>query len=270
MTEDDASGAPSRSTREWNARAYHRLSEPQFAWGQRVLDRLTLEGNELVLDAGCGSGRLTQDLAARVEQGFVVGCDLSENMTHAAAETLGKSRNARLVCADLSILPFADAAFDAVFSTATFHWVLDHDRLFGEVHRVIRPGGRLEAQCGGGPNLATVHARADALRLEPIFRDYYRNWRDPWLFASVGETEARLGLVGFKEAHCWLEEEPTPFPTEERYRAFLESVVMRPYLVRLSAPELRARFIDRLVADAASDTPPFTLDYWRLNISAMA
>jgi trans-aconitate 2-methyltransferase len=184
--------------------------------------------------------------------------------------TLGANRNSAVVCCDLSILPFKAAGFDAVFSTATFHWILDHDRLFRAVHHVMRSGARIEAQCGGGPNLRTVHARADALRRDPTFRDHFNEWREPWLFASVDQTEARLRQAGFKDAHCWLEEAPTPFPNEERYRAFLESVVMRPYLAHLPAPELRARFTDALVHQAAADTPPFTLDYWRLNISATA
>jgi trans-aconitate 2-methyltransferase len=270
MSDKAGGGSGSKSAREWDASAYHHLSEPQLAWGRRVLDRLPLAGDERILDAGCGSGRLTRDLAARLESGFVVGCDLSESMARAATETLGRGRNSAVVCADLSTLPLRVDTFDAVFSTATFHWILDHDRLFREVHRVMRAGGRMEAQCGGGRNLHTVHARADALRLVPGFRDHFTSWQEPWLFASVEDTERRLRHAGFRDVNCWLEEAPTSFPNEERYRAFLESVVMRPYLARLPTPQLRARFIDILVQQAAIDTPPFTLDYWRLNIRATA
>lgn len=270
MTDGDPDHAGSPSPREWDATAYHHLSEPQFTWGRRVLDRLTLHGNERVLDAGCGSGRLTRELAKRVGSGFAVGCDLSENMAHAAAASFGAAAARAVVCADLSTLPFAATTFDAVFSTATFHWILDHDRLFAELRRVLRSRGQLEAQCGGGPNLASVHARADALRAQPMFRVQFASWHDPWLFASAGDAETRLRRAGFREAHCWLEAAPTPFATEDRYRAFLESVVMRPYLARLSEPELRRRFLDDLVEQAAGDTPAFTLDYWRLNISATA
>lgn len=269
MTECEDRGSASRPAREWNATAYHRLSEPQFAWGRRVLDRLALDGDERVLDAGCGSGRLTRDLAARIDRGLVVGCDLSENMAHAAAATLGNGRNA-VVCGDLSTLPFAEAAFDVVFSTATFHWILDHDRLFGGLHRVLRPGGRLVAQCGGGPNLVSVHARADEVARGQEFRRHFVEWRDPWLFPSASDTEARLRRAGFMDARCWLEEAPTVFADGRAYRAFLEGVVMRPYLARLPEPVLRGRFLDLLEAQAATDSPPFTLDYWRLNISATA
>jgi trans-aconitate 2-methyltransferase len=267
MTSGRSSRAPDDpSAKEWNAAAYHVVSEPQFAWGLRVLERLSLDGDEHVLDAGCGSGRLTKELASRVPDGLIVGCDLSENMTRAAAQTLGTSA-APVVCADLTALPFR-GAFDAVFSTATFHWIHDHDRLFAELRGALRGRGRLEAQSGGGPNLAAVHARADALASLPAFRPHFATWREPWHFPTAEDTDACLRRAGFANARCWLERAPTTFADAERYRAFIEAVVMRPYLARISDPELRAKFLERLVGAAAGDDPPFTLDYWRLNISA--
>jgi trans-aconitate 2-methyltransferase len=252
--------------KEWNATAYHVVSEPQFAWGVRVLDRIRLIGNEDVLDAGCGSGRLTKELAKRIPRGRLVGCDLSENMTHAAAQTMRDRPSASVVCADLTALPFR-GSFDLIFSTATFHWVPDHDRLFSELRAALRKGGRLEAQCGGGPNLAAIHSRTDRLAAVDPYRPYFATWKEPWRFASPTETEARLQRAGFASSTCWLEHAPTPFPDRDRFAVFLETVVMRPYLARLQHPELRKQFLDALVNEAALDNPPFTLDYWRLNIT---
>jgi len=264
MTEP--SGSPSK---EWNAAAYHVVSEPQFAWGLRVLDRVHITGSEHVLDAGCGSGRLTKELADRVPQGCVVACDLSENMIRAASETLGDAPGRFVVRADLSELPF-QSAFDLVFSTATFHWIRDHGRLFRELRGALRAGGRLEAQCGGGPNLASIHARADALASQPEFREAFRGWEEPWLFATPEATEVRLRAAGFERARCWFEHAPTTFPGAAPFREFVETVVLRPYLSRISTSALRTRFLKALVSKAATDDPPFTLDYWRLNISAKA
>lgn len=257
---------PTKRSKEWNAAAYHTVSEPQFAWGLRVLERISLAGNECVLDAGCGSGRLTRELASKIKTGFIVGCDLSENMAHAAAKTLGGVARCAVACANLTALPF-HGAFDLVFSTATFHWIRDHDRLFAELRAVLRDGGGLEAQCGGGHNLALIHARADALSQEEPFRRYFAEWEAPWLFASPAETEARLRRAGFASARCWLEQTPTPFADAATFRAFIESVVMRPYLLPLP-DNLKGRFLDGIVEQAAKDDPAFTLDYWRLNISA--
>ena len=263
MTNQSRAPAP----REWNATAYHAVSEPQFAWGLRVLDRVPLAGDEHVLDAGCGSGRLTKELAARVPGGYVVACDLSENMVRAANHTLGESPVCSVVRADLSRVPFR-AAFDLIFSTATFHWIRDHERLFAELRGALREPGRLEAQCGGGPNLAKLHARADALAAQPLFCAQFGGWQEPWHFATPDAMEPLLRRVGFRHARCWLEHAPTTFPDADSYRDFVQTVVLRPYLATLSDQGLRARFLETLVAEAGDDDPPFTLDYWRLNISA--
>ena len=253
--------------KEWNASAYHSLSEPHFAWGLRVLERVRLTGRERVLDAGCGSGRVTAVIASRLERGVVVGCDLSENMTRAAAKSLGKTPASMVVCADLSQLPFR-GVFDLIFSSATFHWIRDHDRLFAELRAALGAGGRLEAQCGGGPNLAMIHERADALAATAPFRAHFATWEEPWLFASPDETTKRLEHAGFTTIDCWLEHAPTSFSDSGRFGAFIESVVMRPYLARLPDSTLRQQFLDAIIAEAATDDPAFTLDYWRLNISA--
>ena len=107
------------------------MSSPQFTWGQAVLDRLPLRGNETVLDVGCGTGRLTELLAERLPHGRAIGIDQSANMLATARTAMRASVRGRVafVHADVAALPIAGRA-DAIFSTATFHWVLDHDRLF--------------------------------------------------------------------------------------------------------------------------------------------
>src|SRR5262245_46076309 len=134
--------------REWNADSYHKVSTPQFDWGTAVLERLPLEGHELVFDIGCGTGRLTDKLLERLPRGMVVAVDLSFNMLETARSLLRPAFGGRiqLVMADASLLPGLSAA-DAIFSTATFHWVRDHPRLFRSLYSLLKPGGRIVAQC---------------------------------------------------------------------------------------------------------------------------
>ena len=121
---------PEYVMREWNAETYHRVSNPQFDWGMVVLARLPLDGGECVLDVGCGTGRLTEQLLARLSLGRVIGIDQSSNMVSVAREHLKRHGDRlRLLVADAAALPIREEA-DAVFGTATFHWVLDHPRLF--------------------------------------------------------------------------------------------------------------------------------------------
>jgi len=259
----------SNAEREWDAGAYHRLSEPQFEWGMKVLQRLELRGHERVLDVGCGSGRLTAELRERLPRGVVVAMDRSSNMVVAARATLAGRFPDRchVVNAEAQSLPF-QAAFQVIFSTATFHWITDHVKLFRSIFAALAPGGRLHAQCGGGRNLAELHARAGALKESPEFARFFDAWRDPWEFADDVTTATRLGASGFSNVSTSLEHAPTAFRNAATYKEFITKVVLRPYLLLLPDDALRDRFITYLTEQAAADTPAYTLDYWRLNLAA--
>lgn len=251
---------------EWQAASYHRLSDPQVAFGEPVLARLPLEGGERVLDAGCGTGRLTARLVARLPHGHVVGLDRSRNMLEEARGLLSPTRTA-LVCAALPVLPFR-RAFDVVFSTATFHWVLDHPALFRALHGALRPGGLLHAQCGGGPNLAVLHTRAHLLMREAPFAGFFVNWTAPWEFADADTAAQRLEAAGFVGIATSLEAAPVTLPDADRYQDFLTTVILRDHLLYLPTASLREAFVAELTRQAEVDVRGFWLDYWRLNLSA--
>lgn len=252
---------------EWNADSYHRVSAPQTAWGRRVLSRLSVRGDERVIDAGCGSGRLTGELATMVPRGRLVAIDRSWNMLLTARANLRPQLGERVafVRVELPYLPF-HAWADLVFSTATFHWVRDHETLFREIWRALRPGGRVFAQCGGGPNL--VHARALASRVmaSPTFAPYFADWAGVWEYAATDVTARRLRSAGFTRVSTSLEPAPTTLADEASYREFVTTVIYHVHLSRLPDGDLRRRFVDEVAALAAQQHPPFTLDYWRLNL----
>jgi trans-aconitate methyltransferase len=254
---------------EWNATSYHKVSGPQTGWGEKVLARLSVRGNERAIDAGCGSGRLTASLMERLPQGSLIAIDRSWNMLLAARTNLRPVFGSRVAFAQVALpdLPFAGAA-DLVFSTATFHWITDHPALFAAIFRALRPGGRLHAQCGGGPNLAHAHQLAERVMHAPPFRPYFANWPGPWAFAAADITADRLRAAGFIDIDTNLEEAPTTLASEADYREFVTTVIYHPHLERLPAANLKEAFIDRVTGLAADGHPPFTLDYWRLNMQA--
>lgn len=253
--------------REWEADAYHRLGEPQMRWGAAVLGRLALRGDETVLDAGCGSGRLTCLLLDRLPGGRVVAVDASADMLRRARRELGGDRRVTLVHADLTSLPSLRPV-DAVFSSAVFHHVLDHDALFRSLFGVLRRGGALVAQCGGGANLARIRAHvaaaahADA-RLAALVPEP-RVWR----FADPAATTRRLRTAGFDVQRVSLTPAPVDLGDAASFRAYLAPITLRSHLARLPDHRARKLLLDAVTARAAADTPPFTLDHWRLDIDA--
>ena len=253
-------------SREWNSAEYARLSNPQLAWGLRVLDQLELRGDERVLDAGCGSGRVTTELLQRLPRGRLIALDLSFNMAASAATALGKfAPRIGVVQADLLELPLATASLDVVFSTAVFHWVRDHDRLFAEIFRALRPGGRLHAQCGGGQNLARLRERALAIMSTPRFAPFFVGWSEPWEYPDAPTTAERLRRAGFADIEAGLHAAPTSLPNARDFQDFQATVTLHRHLARLPN-ELRTELLLSLAAQYAKDDPPFTLDYWRLDL----
>lgn len=253
-------GPMNSGPREWDAEAYDAISDPQFSWGMEVLDRLELRGDEAVLDAGCGSGRVTAELGKRVPSGDILAVDASEAMIAKARERLGDG--ASYLVADLAELQ-VDEPVDLVFSTATFHWILDHDRLFARLRAALRPGGRLIAQCGGQGNVAQ-HAQAIvAVATRPEYAPHFDGMAVMWNFAGPEETEQRLSDAGFADARCWLE--PKPVTPADPLR-FTMTVTLGPHLARLPE-ELRQPFAEAILAESPA---PLTLDYVRLNIEARA
>jgi len=244
--------------RDWDATAYDRVSHIQEAWAQEVVERLDLEGNEIVLDAGCGTGRVTRLLLERLPEGRVIGVDASPSMIEKAREAV--TERAEFIVADLIDLDL-DQTVDAVFSNATFHWILDHRRLFQRLHAALRSGGRMEAQCGGIGNLDEFLNSLENVNGDERFAPYVRGIASTWNFASPGDTELRLQAAGFEDVRCWLTER---IEKPRDPREFLITVCLGPHLDRL--PEhLHTQYVDAVLEYIPR---PLTLDYMRLNISA--
>ncbi|HTZ10641.1 MAG TPA: class I SAM-dependent methyltransferase [Acidimicrobiales bacterium] len=299
----------STDPRDWDAATYDRIADPMTRWGAGVLERLELGGDETVLDAGCGSGRVTELLLGRLPRGHVVAVDAAPSMVAEARRRLARfGDRVSIVEADLLALSPAvlgdRAPVDAVLSTATFHWVLDHDRLFANLASVMRPGAVLEADlCELTPADLGGRAPVDAVLSTATFHWILDHDR---LFANLaavmrpgaaleaqcgaaGNIERLLAAVraaGMERAGTWL------YATPEDTRARLEragfdhiAVWTHPEPTPLAPGEeletylgtvcLRAHVAPLGAAERAAvlrrvarAMPEPVIDYVRLNISA--
>jgi len=245
---------------QWDGTSYDRISGPQLAMGRGVLERLPLAGDETVLDAGCGSGRVTEELLAKLPRGRVIAVDQSASMVAAARARLGERADVRQ--ANLLELELEEPV-QAILSTATFHWIGDHDRLFARLRAALRAGGRLVAQCGGEGNIDELRSVAHAVLAREPYAAHFGDWRAPWNYAPPELTRERLLRAGFAEADCWL----TPSPQQpEHPREYLSTIVLGPHVEHLPG-ELREPFVED-VLEALGE--PVVVDYVRLNIDAVA
>jgi trans-aconitate 2-methyltransferase len=201
---------------------------------------------------------VTKLLVERLPRGRVIGVDSSPSMIEQARQSLGDE--VELILSDLVDLELEEPV-DAIFSNAAFHWILDHRRLFARLHAAVRPGGRLEAQCGGIGNLEDFLNSVESVNGDERFSPYLRGITSSWNFASPGDTEVRLQGAGFEVRRCWLEERSSR-PRDPR--AYVETVCLGAHLERLPE-EMRAPYLDAVLEVIPR---PLTLDYVRLNISA--
>ena len=252
--------------REWNAGEYERLADPMTRWGGQVLERLTLSGAETVLDAGCGTGRVTEQLLARLPHGHVIGVDASAAMIEQARERFGDTAQVTLLVADLQTLTLPHPV-DAIFSTATFHWILDHPALFAQLATLLRPGGQLIAQCGGAGNIDCVRAAiAEVIQAAP-FDPAFTDWHDPWEFAAPEVTTERLARAGFDVLDTWLNPEPVELSSAEHLTDYLATIVLGTHLLQLS-PDQHRPFAEAVAHTVIRHTGKALIDYVRLNIVA--
>ncbi len=238
----------------WDAHTYDVSSQPQQAWAADLLERLNdLAPDATVLDVGCGTGRVTEHLLELVPRGHVLAFDASADMVELARARLGG--RARVWCDDVlsSELP---EQVDVVVSNAVLHWVTDHDRMWRALAAALRPGGRLEIQCGGLGNIAGVRKVIDRVASD-AFPELV-GW-SPWEFAAPEVTEARLRNAGFTEIRCWLQDRPT-YPDDAGQ--FVRTSILAAHLERLPE-ERREQFAAAVLAGVE-----LPLDYVRLNVSA--
>jgi trans-aconitate 2-methyltransferase len=221
---------------KWDATTYEQVADPQSEWAREIIARSGIKHADVVLDAGCGGGRVTRQLLELTPN--VIAVDADPNMVEKARATLPGS--VPVYHQDLLELEIPQKV-DVVFSCAVFHWITDHQRLFERLNQVLKPGGRLVAQCGGYGNVQNV---LDVVGERP----------GRWLYATPDDTEQRLRAAGFSNVRAWLEPKPTAVPDLVR---FIETVILHEDPDRHANAERAAAQIDHI-------------DYVRLNLEAIA
>jgi trans-aconitate 2-methyltransferase len=268
-TKTQQAGGGCVSGTDWNAAAYDDLSDPMFEWGMAVLGTLELQGDERVLDAGCGSGRLTEELLRRVPRGNVVALDFSPKMLEQAEQRLAKF-GGRVEFVHASLQEFGLATkVDGIFSNAVFHWVPDHRAMFRCLHGALKPGGWLVAQFGGVGNLEKTYRRAHEVAAQARFHSHLKGIDDGPHFEDPASTQERMEAAGFRVSEARLHTVSVRFERKERFEAFLKTVVLREKVAKLTEA-LQREFLEEVSGRTQHDEGAYLLDYVRLTVGARA
>jgi trans-aconitate methyltransferase len=248
---------------------YAQASTHQKQWGTALVDDLDLSGTEYILDLGCGDGAVTAQLADRVPQGRVVGIDASASMLQAA--TKHSRSNLFFERTDIAALDH-ESAFDVVFSNATLHWVLDHDRLLRAIHRALRPGGIARLNFAGDGNCQYFF---QAVR-ETIAREQYarlfQGFQWPYFMPRVEAYREQAGTAPFGRCEIWGENADRYFPDEAALVRWIDQPAIVPFLAFVAGHEQRAAFrgevVERTLALTKQDDGRCFETFRRINLLA--
>jgi trans-aconitate 2-methyltransferase len=254
----------------WNAEVYDRIARPMRRWAQRVIGDLELRGDEVVLDAGCGSGSVTLDLLERLPRGRIHAVDHSAEMIASLERQLAERGITRVHPLRASLTQFSlPEPVDCVFSNAVFHWIPDDAALFGSLYRAARPGARLRAQCGGAGNLAGVLAAVERVRGDDRFAGALGGFVDSKRYRSETQARAALEAAGWRQVRARLWPESVPFEDPAEAALYAQTILLRDHVARMPA-DLGAQYaravVDDLIRAAGA---PFRADYVRLDLWAV-
>lgn len=264
MTEDSAF---------WDADTYDIISNAQEQWAKFIIKQRKWSGSETLLDAGCGSGRITKMLSQIVRNGIVYAVDNDPNMIKKAKEKLSNIENIHVIQADLTeSVEFRNMQmkFDVIFSNAVLHWILDHQKVFKNFYDLLSPKGNLLIQCGGFGNLKKTISLFNIVKDSPDFEQYFYEWKQSWYFAKPEDTKSVLKDLGFKNIQVYLSNSNIDFDSKNNYLVYVKTVVIGPYLKYLPSEQLKNKFVEATLYLIEKDYPElrWKLDYVRLNILA--
>ena len=208
----------------WNAEDYAKNSQCQLQLGEELIEKLSLTGNESLLDIGCGDGKITAKLSKILKNGEAVGIDASENLINFALQEFpnDKFKNLTFYQMDACVINFSKK-FDIAFSNACLHWVKDHSGVLGKVRSCLKSKGRIIFQMGGRGNVGEVLNAVKLVMDKPDWSKYFDNFIMPYYFYDIKDYEIWLPKNHFKPLRLELIEKNIKHQSEESFKGWLRT-----------------------------------------------
>jgi trans-aconitate 2-methyltransferase len=254
--------------RSWDARTYDKVSSKvQLQWGRKLLDKRRWIGNEIVMDAGAGSGNLTKILADKLPQGKIYAVDADPNMVHQAKSNLSGWRNVQVIHSRMDKVNLPTEV-DVIFSNAALHWLLDQEGVFSHFWQLLKPNGELLIEYGGHGNVERPLSVIFKIMQSDQFKEHFVNWKQSWYFPKSDETERLLQKVRFRDIQVNLSSQTIPFSDRQSFAIFVRTVIMKPFLGYLPNAKKKEQVLDAFLNEFERSGWGWSLDFMRLSISA--
>jgi trans-aconitate 2-methyltransferase len=230
----------------WDAKDYSKNSQNQFQWAKELIPKVKLQGNEALLDLGCGDGKITAELAKCLPHGRAVGIDSSAQMIKLAQTNFPKKDypNLDFQVMDVRKLCFHEE-FDLIFSNATLHWIIDQKPVLDGVKSILKPLGRFVVQMAGKGNAQDIILILTDLLTENPWKQYFEGFSFPYGFFSAEEYKAFLLEAGLKPLRLELFPRDMKHAGKEGLAGWIRTTWL-PYTERLPV-ELRDLFVKEIV-----------------------
>ena len=238
----------------WNAQDYAKNSQNQFQWAQELIPKLKLQGNEVLLDIGCGDGKITAELAQCVPRGRAVGVDSSEKMIDLAKKAFLQKDYPNLCfqIMDARKLTF-ESEFDVVFSNAALHWIVEQKAVLAGVQRSLKQGGRLLFQMAGKGNAKDILSLINELITVEPWKGFFSNMTFPYGFYDQEEYTSFMRQAGLLAERVELFPKDMKFKDAEGLAGWVRTTWL-PFTDRLPV-ELRSKFIGLIVNNYLKQHP---------------
>lgn len=227
---------------KWNAKEYEKYSSGQTKWGEELLKKLNLKGNEYVLDTGCGDGKITYEISLLVPDGFVKGIDNSISMINNARSKypVGQFPNLSFELMNVKAIKLKDQ-FDVVFSNAALHWVDDHSKVLRGIYNSLKPGGKILLQMGGKGNASAAFGIINEMASMRKWSPYLKGIKSPYHFFSNEEYKSFIQEAGFTPVRIELIKKDMVHEGKKGFEGFIRTTWL-PFTERIPEKQ-REEFI---------------------------
>jgi len=236
---------------KWNAKDYAKNSSAQESWANELVSKLALQGNEYLIDIGCGDGKITNSIAQKLANGIVVGIDRSESMVELAKNQFNLPHLSfhAMDATEISV----QEKFDVAFSNATLHWVKDHNAVLTSLRKCLNKNAKILFQMGGHGNAQDVLDVVDHVTTSDKWKKYFVNFVFPYCFCNISDYEKWLPNAGYKAKRIELITKDMIHENEEGLKGWLRTTWF-PYTDQL--PENKKEEFLSLIIEKYTNVHP--------------